>query len=399
MKNIFVTLLYFAIVNMVIASDAVIWQQELDCEHNSTCRPGTLMVDKINNEVVILGTSENGNTRKADCWLWKIDPNGTVKNKRLLGLLSKDNMVAVRAVGIKATVEPNTGNILRLNTFAYDDARSISLSVTNKNIQTQTVKLAIRRKQSKTLMLNDMISYKHSNLLFVGHSSKDGIILRTDLDGNMVWEKSFDTGKIDTLNNLARDPDSSNFYVAGLSATASGKMSFADAATVCLLLYDNNGKLIASDFFEGGLAPWVPTFPKVIYLPCDVVLVAYDKSKKGVTTDLYVKAYTPELEPLYEKQILQTKEDGPPAYFDICMTSEDRFVLVVQVNYWDLRIYEYDVDGTILQTVKLDGEVGAGGVYVDYLAEKIFVASATKLKENEKEAKIKLIALKPYQTN
>ena len=399
MKSIFVTLLYFATVNVVIASDAVIWRQELSCDPNSTCRPGTIAVDNVSNEVIILGTSERLQTREANFWLWKINLNGSVAHKKSLGTVSKYNLLMVGPFGIKATVKPDTGDVMRLK---LDDVDSISLSITNRNMQSRTAKLSIRRKQSETFILHDMISCQDDNLLLVGQDrGKDGIVIRTNLAGNVIWEKIFDHRQIDILSSITYEPNGSNFYVAGMSVSLEddGKMGFSGPATVCLLLYDSNGKLKASDFFEGGFSPWPTSFPKVICLPSGVVLVVYDKSKNGIATDLYVKAYTPELEPLYEKQILKTKEDGPPAHFDICAAPEDRFVVSAKVNYKDLRVYECDVDGTILQTVKLDGEVGAGGVYVDYLAEKIFVAFATKLKENEKEAKIQLIALKPYQTN
>jgi len=80
-------------------------------------------------------------------------------------------------------------------------------------------------------------------------------------------------------------------------------------------------------------------------------------------------------------------------------TSGNRFVFAGVINFWDLRILECEVGGTILQTLELNREVGAGGIHVDYLAGKIFVAFATKLKENEREAKIALLALKPYGVN
>lgn len=299
------------------------------------------MIDKTSNEVIILGTSEHPNMREADCWLWKIDPNSTVTNRKLLGLLSKANMVTVRAVGIEATLISNTRDILRLNMFAYDDANCLSFSVTNRNMQTQTAKLSIRRKESKTFLLNDVISYQNDTLLLVGNESLNGIVMKTNLAGNIIWKRTFDHGQTELLNSVACTPNGSDFYVVGLSATASDKMSFDNAATVCLLLYDDDGELIASDFFEGGLAAWAPTLPKVIYLPCGVVLVVYDKSKNGIATELYAKAYSKELTPLWEKQILQTKEEGPLVHFDICVTSEDRFALVGQVNYWDLILYEY----------------------------------------------------------
>ena len=399
MKSIFTTIICLTIANVAAgASDAVIWQQELSCDSNSKYRPRAMVVDSISNEVVILGASEqNMDTKKSNLWLWRIDPNGIVTNNKSLGLLSEYNSFMVGPFGIKATVKPDTGDIMRLK---LDDANTISLSVTDRNMQSSAVKLNTpARKLPGTLMLHNMISYQNGNLLLVGQDGKDGIVMRTDMVGNVIWEKSFDTGKIDNLNNLACDPDGNNFYVAGISLSLASKMTLAGPATVCVLRYDGNGELKASTYIEGGVAPWLPTFPKVIYLPCGVVLVVYDKSKNGVATELYAKAYTKELTPLWEKQILQTKEDGPPVHFDICVTSEDRFVLVGQVNYWDLRVYECEADGTILQTLELDREIGAGGVYVDYLAGRIFVAYAGRWQEDREGRNIELLALQPHKSN
>ena len=69
MKSIFVTILCFIIVNVAIASDAIIWQQELSCDSNSECRPGSMVVDSKNNEVIILGTCARLHMREVDFWL------------------------------------------------------------------------------------------------------------------------------------------------------------------------------------------------------------------------------------------------------------------------------------------------------------------------------------------
>lgn len=399
MKSIFTTIICLAVANVVVAaSDAVIWQQELSCGSNLTCKPRAIMVDSKNNELIVLGSSESSDTREVDLQLWKIDPNGTVKNNKSLGLLSEYGSFVVGPFGIKTCIMPNTGDIVGLK---LDDVNNISLFVTSRSMQSIAIKLNTPpRKLSETLILHDMISCQNDNLLFVGQDrGKDGIVIRTDLAGNVIWEKIFDREQVDILSSITCTADGTDFYVVGMSASMAGKMSFANAATVYLLRYGGNGELKASDFFEGGLAPWPSSLPKVIYFPSGIVLVVYDKSVNGMATELYAKAYTRELTPLWEKQILQTKEDGPPALFDICVTPEDRFVLAGKVNFRDLRVYEYKADGTILQTLELDGEVGAGGIYVDYLDGKILVASATRLTENEKKAKIKLLALKPYKTN
>jgi len=399
MKSILVTFFCFAIVNVAVAMDAVIWRQELSSDSNSECRPGAMVVDNKSNEVIILGTSTQLDAKKSDFQLWKIDPNGSVKHKKSLGPSSKRNSLMAGPFGIKASVKPDTGDIVRLNMFDDDDANGISLSITNRNMQSRSAKLGVRRKRSETFLLHDMTSYQNNNLLFVGQESLNGIVMKTDLSGNVLWKKTFDRGQVDILSSVACAPDGNDFYVVGLSTSMSGKMTFAGPATICVLHYDGNGELKASDFFEGGIAPWPSSLPKVICLPFGIVMVVYDKSRNGKTTELYVKAYSPELEPLYEKQILKTKEDGPPAYFDICVASKDRFVLAGKINHKDLRLYECKADGAILQTLELDGEVGAGGVYVEYLSGKIFVAFATRSQKNIKGTKIELLALKPYKTN
>jgi hypothetical protein len=399
MKSIFVTvtLICLAIVNGASASDIVIWQQELTFDQNLRCKPAAMSVNKKNDELIILSTSESSEKRETDLQLWKINPNGTVKTKKSLGLLSEYNSLNAIAVGIKVAVRHDTGDIVRLK---LDDINNISLSVINRNMQVSEVKLNIPTpKIAGSLILHDMVSYPNDCLLLVGQDRDGGVVIKTELSGNMVWEKPFDTGKTDILHSLARDPEDSSFYVAGISVSTSSAMSFADAATICLLRYDNNGEIIGSDFFEGGLAPWASSFPEVICLTSGIVLVVYDKSPNGMATELYARAYTKELILLWEKLILQTEEDGPPANFDICATTEDRFVLAGIVNIMDLRVYEYGANGTILQSLELDGKVGVGGMYVDYIDEKILVAFKASTQESVKEEKIKLMAIKSYKTN
>lgn len=395
MKSIFITTFYFVAANSLFASDTVLWRQEFTCDSNSTCKPVSMLVDDKNNELILFGMSSSSGTKES-VLLLKVDSNGNVLHRRSLGLLSKYGTFKASLFGIKTTIEPDTGDIVRLNIY---DVNSISLAVTDKNMQTQTNSVNFGRKPSETILLHDMISCSNGSIILVGQHSKDGIIMKLNLDGNIVWEKIFNINQINILSSAVCAFDRNNFYVAGMSASMVGKMMLAEPATISVLSYDGNGELQTEDSFEGGLAPWPSSLPKIIRLSSGIVLVVYDKSKNGKATELYARAYNPDLSLLWEKQLLQTKEDGPPASFDICATSNDRFALACVVDYWDLRIFEYEADGTILQTLDLNREVGPGRVYVNYLVGEIIVASATKLKENEKEAKIKVLAIKPHEIN
>jgi len=176
-----------------------------------------------------------------------------------------------------------------------------------------------------------------------------------------------------------------------------GKMTFDKAAAVCMLRYDSRGDLKRSDFFEGGFAPWPIGMPKVVCLPSGVVLVVYDAGD-GKSTALYARAYANDLTVLWEKQVLKGGA-SLSASFDIRAGQEDRFVLAVIVDIGDLRLYEYRADGTLLQTILLSEETGLGRVHVDCLPKRILIAAPTALRENEKEGKIKLVAVRSHGAN
>jgi len=181
MKSTFVIFVCLITANVIAASDAIIWQQELSCDPNLPCKPSAMIVDKINNEAVILGTSKASGTTEANLWLWKIDSNGIVANTKSLGLLSKYGSFMVESFGIKATVKPDTGDIVRLK---LDDTDTVSLSVTNRNMQSSAVKVNTpARKLSGTLILHDTTWFQNNNLLSVGQDGEDGIIMRTDPGG------------------------------------------------------------------------------------------------------------------------------------------------------------------------------------------------------------------------
>lgn len=398
MKMTFIVFCYFFSLNTAIAADSIIWQKEISINSNSSCQPGAMMVDKKNNEVIILGAPVERDTKEPVFLLWKMDPNGNIKQKRPLGLVSKNKLLAAVSLGMKAVVKPDTGDIIRLN-MSDDDSNSISLSIIGSNMQYRAVKFDVSRKRSQVFQLNDMTSYQNENLLFAGQENQNGIIMKTDLAGNVIWRKIFDISQTNILSSIACTPDGMDFYVTGLSFTMTANMTFSEHYKVRILRYDENGEIKAKDFFDGGIIPFPTILPKVLCLPSGIVLVVNDKNNKSAATQLYVNAYTAELKPLYEKQIFTTKETSPPAYFDVCPAGQNRFVLAVVTDTGDLKVFEYDADAKILQTIELDGAVSGSSIFVDYVGGKIFAAFAARPKANEKKTSIKLLALQPYKTN
>lgn len=395
MKRVFVTFLYFTAINWVAAAENILWKQFINCDANSICTPSTMSIDSFENKAIILGTSEQRNTKNTYFQLWKIDSNGLNIQTKSLGMASEASKFMTKSLNMKVAVNPNNGDIVGLNVFS--DTNGVSLSITDRKMESKkaTITVDSEPKWSKGLRMYDILSCLNDKLIFVGKdSNSDGIIIKTDSTGNVIWKKTLDLGQNEILCSGTFGKDGNNFYAVGLSVSIKGKMEFSSAATICLLCYDENGELKASTYIEGGIAPWPTSFPKIICLSSGNLLVVYDKTKDPKGTDLYARIYTPEFEVINEKQILKTNINDPPAKFDICAIPGNRFAFAGIINFEDLRIYEYDAEGTVIQTLALDREIATGGVYIDYLAGKIITAFANKPEESENNIKIEVIALK-----
>ena len=372
----------------------ILWEKEIVFEPNSSSQPLALVADDKNNEVILLGTSIHSNPKEDNNWLWIMDTDGNIKKKQSLGRASKFEGMA-RALGAKAMLRLDDGTILKFNVSDESEPSRASITTIDKNFQSSTAKMF---SWTRGVKIRDWTALKNDKLIFVGQSpDSNGIVLETDLAGKMIWQKTFDKGQTEILSSIAISPDGNDFYVTATSVSLVDQTRLPDPPTVYVLMYDKNGEFKKSDSFEGGYSALLGITPKVICLPSGTVIVIYDNTKKGVSTGLYLKAYTPELKTIIEKQILITKEKSPPNLFDICTTEKNHFVLAAEVNGLDLSVFECDSDGAILQTLERKRTIGGGGrVFANYLAGKIFLTFASALKDNERDNKIKLLAIKPY---
>jgi len=234
MKPFFIAFLCFAAINCTIAAENILWKRPIRCDSNSVCTLGAMTIDSLENRVILLGTSEQRNKKETHFQLWKIDPNGENIQTKSLGKASEVNKLMTRVLRMKATVNPKSGDTIGLNMFS--DTNGVSLSITDKNMQSRKTKIASEQKWSKGLLLNDMISCPNDRLIFVGKdSNSNGVVIKTDLTGKVIWKKTLDLGQNEVLSSGACSKDGNHFYVAGLSASIIGKMQFSSAATICLL--------------------------------------------------------------------------------------------------------------------------------------------------------------------
>ncbi|MBN1359336.1 MAG: hypothetical protein JW993_02035 [Sedimentisphaerales bacterium] len=389
MKAAAITFTYLAMAATTLAADGVVWQQEFTCDQNSRCKVGAMLVNQENGEVTVLGTSERAGQGRAevDYWLWRVGPNGGGGRKTLLGPASFE----VPALGLEAAIERDTGRIAWLS---RGDRQQALLNVIGRDLQPRTFPIAPEEKWSKGVLFRDMALCRDGTMLAVGRDSdSSGLIVKADLSGNVTWKEVYKRDQVTILSSVACIPDGDGFYVAGLSAEMASAMAFAKPPTVWLLRYDGNGKLKASDSFEGGMG--LLAAPTAICLSSGTVAVAYDKSENPMVEDKHVRAYTPQLECMYDKVLFRTDEEESLGYFGLCSISENQFVAASGIISAGLRLYECSADGTIEKTLQVTDKLGAGGLCVGYLEGKILMAFAAGANDGSSKAPIKLLALRP----
>lgn len=71
-----------------------------------------------------------------------------------------------------------------------------------------------------------------------GNINGDAAISRYDLNGTIVWNKTWDSGEYDTLNGIAISPNNGIIYATGITGPKSGPMN------VLTIAYDPNGKFL-----------------------------------------------------------------------------------------------------------------------------------------------------------
>ncbi len=155
-----------------------------------------------------------------------------------------------------------------------------------------------------------------------GLNDRDGIIVKYDRNGNILWEKNFGGGEVDYFSNIASVSD--GYIVVGRSASTNGDLTglnkgFEDAIIV---KYDINGNVLWKKNYGGN---YNDRFNNIISVSDGHVAVGYSNSTTEDLTGLN-KGSNDAIIVKYDKNgnILWKKNYGG--------TSNDEFSSVIQVS-------------------------------------------------------------------
>jgi hypothetical protein len=150
---------------------------------------------------------------------------------------------------------------------------------------------------------------------------------------------------------------------------------------------------LKKEFFPAGSA-WHNKLPQMCRLNGGDLLVAYDKDTGFAASDINIRAYTSDLNFLWEKKVL--KSEGI-VLSKITPLKKNGFVLAANVVSGDLKVYQYDEKGSQIANITIDKKVCriAFNPGLTCAENNAFIV-AQSIPEGEKSrepSKIKIIAL------
>ncbi len=160
-----------------------------------------------------------------DAWIVKIDINGNIQWQKLFGSYGWDGVTSIRQTSdngyiVAASAETNTGDVT--GNHGFQDYWIVKLD-SNGNIEWQKsyggTKVDIVTSIEITTDLGYIIAgYSESNDGDVSgnNGSKDYWILKTDISGNIEWQKSYGGHNDDNANSIKQTNDG-GYVVAGHS--------------------------------------------------------------------------------------------------------------------------------------------------------------------------------------
>jgi len=365
-----------------------IWQKEIACDSNLGCFPGTVSTDVKGNKLVILGATIRNDVGEENLVLWEIDPNANILHQTQIGATPKGSATIPLFHRFRDIFIKNDNQITILGDFDVNTPSSlltISRGGGNKSIKSITKS----RNKYENILISRMDSTNDSVVL-AGRQENNGLLIKLDALGNEVWKKTFDIGETEVFTDVAVESD--EIYVAGFTAPirAPNKMGFGSEVQNFLLLYDTNGQLIKENYFEGVFST---KLPQVARLKSGTVLVAYDKSKNVTAVDLNVRAYSSDLKPLWETQMVKAGGGGPPGCFRIVAVSGDRAFVGVVFNGGELVIAECASDGKVIERWTLGKTVGPhGGLHLAELDRRVYAIFGTPSYGNFQNVKTMILA-------
>ncbi|GEM_PF-4644171 len=378
----------------------VLWQRDFGGGNNLSYSPGAVTFNKANNRFLILGTSFRQKTySEGKFWLWEVDRDGNrVRNIVLKNAPEKfKSVITLGSTLIKDIAVSGNGDIFAVGKFDGFKQSFIKIDRKGKIIFS---KIISKRSLKELLIIDKMIRLFDDSFLLVGTDAgsgdySDGLVIKVDSEGNRLWKRTYDLGRADFFTDGVPVGNEGEFLVVGGSVEFKRFLPVVPS-DVYILRCNAKGTILSEEFFPGDSSPTAQ--PKVCQLDSGDFVVAYDKRVGMGTTDLRIKAFSPDFKKvLWEKEVFKLEKAAFPTPFNI-MAVPGGFIMSDSVGVGTLKVYKYDNEGNQLRSLSVDKAGWLGNIHLAHTGDKAFIISGTLPKSKDNRiSDIKVLAIELNQ--
>ena len=352
----------------------ILWQKSFGYGDDIGCCPGAAISDRARNTLLIMGTSYHAKKDlKEDLggkyWLWEIDQDGKRIRDIVLGAVPK-SLGAARILfahnlfrGLDISTD---GKICGVGNFEGPAQSFVKMNREGRKMSSKFVsQKSLAENNVKVLK---MIRASNDTFLLVGEGSSDEeIVMKVDSRGNRLWKKTYESGQFSRFVDGTSIKNGGDFLLVGYVAD-SGSYPVVGQSDVWILRCDAKGNMVTEKLFPGRK-------PEVCQLDSGNFVVAYDKSTKLNTVDWRVRAFTPNLKLLWEKQIIESR-GSPLVAAKMKAVSGDSFVIAGCIGV-QTRVYQYDKAGNELGNISI--RTWSLSLNLACIDDKAFIVSQTPI--------------------
>ncbi|MDD5135494.1 MAG: hypothetical protein PHP01_08805 [Phycisphaerae bacterium] len=405
-KALFLVPVIFGYISQAYAEDnnitqtmKILWQREVTADANLDCSLGPVALDKTNKKLLITGTSFRPKVySEGKFWLMELDTNnGDITRKTIIKEANESNATLMLASSLLKSLMVSENNDISLSGKFDGSAHSIMKinrsGNTNKFIEFAGKNNDANKNREDFSKVHSEVNLSNGNILLMGGGSDGGIAIKVDSEGTQLWKRNYKIGQkqVDLFNDGLSVENKKEFVIVGCSVDAKGK--FPDVTGDDFVVRCNaQGDIIAKDIFTGN--PWPGEQPRICRTSSGNFIVVYGKGMQFKRSEINIRAYSPDLKLLWEKQVVKS-EKNKPSSFKITATPQNGFIVAANVDFGNLRVYEYDNKGDQVATFSIDKAiklVNIGLACTDNEALVVF-QNRQKIDQNEEISRIKIIAL------
>ncbi|MBN2456447.1 MAG: hypothetical protein JXB29_07950 [Sedimentisphaerales bacterium] len=402
-KRAFFTLVVFGCVNQIYAEDGnaipqmeIVWQKELSIDVNMICLPGPVAFNKMIRRLLVSAVScSPQDYSDGKIWLMEINPdNGTITKNSFVKDIDENKGAAVfSSTSIRSMTITGNNDVILSDKFDNLTDEQVLIKMRQDGLL-EHIEFNDKKEKNNRVMNSSCPSGE--GVLLAGRDKKrdENLVMKLDSEGNKLWEKYYRVGQ----GNPGRFVDvlavknEGEFFTIGWYLT--GKLFDQPKPKVVdfILLHNSDGDVIAKEEFEGAALGGLGNLHQMCQEKnSGNIMVVYADHIDGTYDEIKIRSFAPDLKFLWEKQVV-TSEENKPSTFNIATKPNNGFVVAANIDFGDLRVYEYDKDGNQVASFSTDKKVGSGNLDVLCTDEKAFVVFPTRL-GSEGISKIKIIAL------